>query len=524
MNVASLAAVSSLAHSLVQRPGAFLTVVSEAHARLFDGLGVDAAELYLADPAQDRLRLLAFFGQNKAPFAARQSFAFGEGLPGHAARDGRTVESKRSANDPRFLRPDVFAAGYEAVVAVPLPLPHGVLGVFCFATRDIARAEQAKGDTEQIAPLFAACLHSGLVSLGDKLKIELDAAGDAAFSAAEEGLFGAEGTVRPAKATNASCEGFSNCPVLTGAVCGAGACSFQEKTKANLCLPLFVGEEVAAVHSLGAKDPEQGAAPWLWMTRHSLGNWLAEGDAKPWLEISAFGRFDVRRNGVHLEPKDFKRRQAYVLLKLLVAQAGRAVSTDELCLALWPNEDPTDTIQRLHVTLNALRSTIEPEPHAQQVIVRDGASYAFAPTVPCFVDVQAFFAQAKLAFSQDGKSALAAATTALDLYKGPLLAEERYAGFAEIEREHCHETAVRLFMRMAELQRQSGDLGGQIATYLRLIALDECQFAAQEALVEALYAAGRLSEADMWRARLARLLQDDAPPSEGAVPLSECRR
>ncbi|MDL2344458.1 BTAD domain-containing putative transcriptional regulator [Deinococcus sp. MIMF12] len=500
--------------------------------------GMDAAELYLADPAQTCLMLSGYSGQDSGAFFERSVFAFGAGFPGLAAAGRGAVETAELGADTRFLRPGVPALGYRGFVGLPLLLPHAVVGVLTLATREPARLGAARAQLAFCAPLLAASLYAVMTSLGERtlervrqartprdralilLEDTLDAT--SALRASLRPLHGEAVETHPQQMVPCQANG---CPAGRGQVCVSGVrdlhCAAMPDTGTpgalhTVCLPVWDGGEVRAVASVqfpvrGAVGSE-AAAPLLWLSRFAAGELglspapaEAPAPAPLWLEIETFGAFRVRRGGEWLAPTDFQRRQAYQLFKLLVTRWGRPLHADELCAALWPGEEGGEkALARLHVTLNALRQVVEPRGERGQVIVRDGPSYRFAPTLPYRLDAEEFERRVREADAQQGAAAVAGYERALRLYRGHYLEDDPYADLFALERDYLRELAVRSLLRCAEEQEAAGHTQAALASYSHLLTLDPLHFEAHEAMIDVLVRRGQLGDA---RARWERYAQ-----------------
>ena len=86
--------------------------------------------------------------------------------------------------------------------------------------------------------------------------------------------------------------------------------------------------------------------------------WLHEAAAHHNIQIRTFGRFEVRVDGLTVSTAAWQSRQARDLLRTLVCRRGRAITRDQLCELLWPDEDPDRTRHRLSVLLSIVRGVI----------------------------------------------------------------------------------------------------------------------------------------------------------------------
>ncbi|RJF72393.1 GAF domain-containing protein [Deinococcus cavernae] len=527
-----LSTVSWAAETLNRDPRQLFHVVRVLLDDLRRFTGMDAAELYLADPQQKYLLLSGYAGKDQEAFFERSVFQFGEGFPGIAAQSREPVLTKTLESDHRYLREQVKALGYRCFISFPLVLPHAVVGVLNLASQQVGQAQEARRQLALISPLLAASLYAVMTSLSERTLERVRQAAtprERALALLEDGLLttsarrailhplrGADIETHPGQL--GPCAGLHACPAKQGEVCISGHaelhCEFQSAAGRLMCLPMWEGGQVTAVQTVqlpqeAAEVPTQTAAPLLWMGRLAYGVLGLEKDVPvqhaPWLSIETFGAFRVRRGGEVLSPKQFKRRQSYQLLKILVTRCGRAMSTDELCEALWPDE-PTDpkVLARLHVTLNVLRQVVEPDPERQQVILRDGNSYRFAPTTHCVLDAQELEALVRWGDAQAGLEAVATYAGALALYRGHFMEEDTYAEWCALERDYYRELMIRSLFRTAEIQEAAGLLPDTQATYSHILTLDPHRFEAYESLIDFLRQHGRSADAQVYLEKYAQ--------------------
>lgn len=523
MSADVLSTVSWAAATLNDDPRQLFHVVRVLLNDLQRFTGMDAAELYLADPEQSYVLLSGYAGKDQEAFFERSVFQFGEGFPGLAATLKEPVLTTTLESDDRYLRERVKTLGYQCFISYPLVLPHAVVGVLNLAARKAEPMEEARRNLALISPLLAASLYAVMTSLSERtLERVRKATGprERALALLEDGLRATDirrATLHPLHGADiethpgqmSPCTGFGQCPAKEGKVCISGHqelhCDFQPSADLLMCLPMWDDGQVTAVETVelphqATKVLTQTAAPLLWMNRLAYGavglEKIITPEEKPWLEIETFGAFRVRRDGVVLSPKDFKRRQSYQLFKILVTRFGRSFSTDELAAALWPNEDLNNKVlARLHVTLNALRHVVEPDSQEQQVILRDGASYRFAPSLSYDLDAERFEALIRKGDSESGLKAIDQYTKALTLYRGHFMEEDPYENWCVLERDYYSELAIRSLFRTAEIQEIGGLIADTQATYSRILALDPNRFEAYEALIGFLVSQGRKAEA-----------------------------
>lgn len=520
-----LASLSWAVRKLTNEPSRFFQTLQVFLAGLRKSLGMEAAELFLADPQERYLVLTAYDGVHREAFMEKPWFAWGEGYPGLVALGHQPLITHDLASDGRYLRQKVKRLGYKTYVCYPLELPQGLIGVLNLASRDPEVDDEALLDQlTLIGPMLASSLYTVLTRLGEKgllaiastLRRGAEAEGIEAFLAQATELSGAscvrlvlrdgrnlvQGRCEPPE-----CAQVERCPVWAGKVqgvkMGLEPCPFSDSGRPRYCLPLWSGGSVVGVQQFHfarpPQPPSQAVAPVLWLER--LGaealwpNPEPQAKQAPAVEIHTLGGLQVRRGGELLPTKAFGRRQALTLLKLLLAHRGQTLSREELCERLWPGEDPALTTPRFHVLLHGLRQALEPDPANPRVILREGEGYRFAPQIPCFLDVERFEQLLHQGDGLEGLAAIEAYRQALALYKGDFLADEPYADWVELERSYLRERAVGALFRMAGIAEGMNLPREAQEAYRRILTLDPWREEAYRALIEMLMFSGQELEA-----------------------------
>lgn len=216
-------------------------------------------------------------------------------------------------------------------------------------------------------------------------------------------------------------------------------------------------------------------------------------DRPPPRAIRTFGRFAVYRDGDEVPPTEWQSRKARDLLKLLVCRRGAVAVRDVLLEALWPDEDPGKTRNRLSVALNVLRGVLDPEGRfdADRFVVSDRDGLRLDLT-RVDVDVEVFLAKAKGAFeaartgTADARALLEEAEAA---YGGEFLEEDAFADWATPLRERVRSAYVDLLRALARTEQESDRF------HLRLLAVDPFDEDVHLDLVRMLSSTGRHGEA-----------------------------
>ncbi|MCL6525688.1 MAG: winged helix-turn-helix domain-containing protein [Thermaceae bacterium] len=533
-----LASLSWAVRKLTDEPERFFQTLQVFLAGLRKNLGMEAAELFLADPQERYLVLTAYDGVHREAFMEKPWFAWGEGYPGLVALGHRALVTHDLATDARYLRQKVKKLGYKTYVCYPLELPQGLIGVLNLASRDPQIDDEAL--LEQLSlmgPMLAASLYMVLTRLGERGLLSIAAAlrqghesqGLEAFLAQATTLSRAScvrlvlqdgRNLSQGRCEAPECPHVQQCPVWQGKVRGVKVglepCPHTAEGRLRYCLPLWSGGSVVGVQQFHfartPQPPSQAVAPILWLER--LGAealWPHSEQAEkesPLLEIHTLGGLQVRRRGELLSAKAFGRRQAYTLLKLLLAHRGQTLSKEELCECLWPGEDPRETQRRLHVLMHGLRQALETDPTQPQIVLREGEGYRFAPQVRYFLDLERFEALLHEGEGLEGTAALERYREALALYKGDFLSDEPYADWAELERSYLRERAVGTLFRVAQIAEALHLVHEAQSAYRRILTLDPWREEAYHALIGTMVLSGQEFEARslfaQYRARMER--------------------
>ena len=252
-------------------------------------------------------------------------------------------------------------------------------------------------------------------------------------------------------------------------------------------------------------------------TGQAAGILMAAGSLGPApIALQTLGGFRVLRRGEAVPPEAWKSKKARDLLKILIARRGKPVARDELIEALWPEEDPARTGNRLSVALSTLRAVLDPErtlPQDHYVAAVDGALRlsleAVEPDVESFLDTAEKGLRAHRTGSPDAVPVLELAEAA---YTGDFLEEDRYEDWAEALRNEARAVYVEVLRALAEAT-------GAARYYLRLIERDPYDEAAHLGLVAAHQSSGSHGEARRaYRTYVARMQEIGAEPVPFSAP------
>jgi DNA-binding SARP family transcriptional activator len=218
------------------------------------------------------------------------------------------------------------------------------------------------------------------------------------------------------------------------------------------------------------------------------------------LQIGCLGRLTVEGRDAPLNG-DWLNQRPGQLLKYLLCERRRLASADQISEALWPEAGAEESASRLRYNVHLLRDRIEPgrghRSPARFIVARRGG-YVFE-TNGVWIDADHFEREALAglaAFEQDLREAADShLRSALDLYEGGFLAEERYSEWALEERERLRELAGRALRAKIEVEVDSARLEQAAASARRLVELDPLDSDVQRLLIEICLRRGRRSEA-----------------------------
>ena len=208
---------------------------------------------------------------------------------------------------------------------------------------------------------------------------------------------------------------------------------------------------------------------------------------KPKITITTFGTLQVTRDELAVTESDWHTRQARQLLKILITERPRPVSTDLLIEILWPNSTPHAAATTLRSAINALRNVLEPDrPNRapSRYIVTQAPGYAFHLTPDIRLDVEEFERKLNLAHSTaDPALRLQLQEEAIALYADDYLVSDPYADWLQTERDRLRERFFNALLGVSELYAEGGHYADAITACRRMLARDEVRENAYQALM-----------------------------------------
>jgi DNA-binding SARP family transcriptional activator len=209
------------------------------------------------------------------------------------------------------------------------------------------------------------------------------------------------------------------------------------------------------------------------------------------LRISLLGEFGAAYDGAALDLGGPRQR---AVLALLVLSRGQTVSAERIIDSLWEDEPPTKAFPTMQSYVSHLRRRLEPGAAAHSragVIVRQGRGYAVRLPADA-VDAWRF----EQLLSPDGQSdAVGRLTEALDLWRGPALAEYAEQPWAQPEITRLEELRSVARERLAAARLERGEAAVLVAELEALVAEQPLREERWRLLALALYRAHRQADA-----------------------------
>ncbi|MGH3859166.1 AfsR/SARP family transcriptional regulator, partial [Actinokineospora sp.] len=202
------------------------------------------------------------------------------------------------------------------------------------------------------------------------------------------------------------------------------------------------------------------------------------------LHIWLLGGFRVALGGQEVPEAAWRLRKARAIVKVLALTPGRRLHREQLADALWPDLPVAAAANQLRKALHEVRQVLGADSVGS---VGDQLSLHAD-----FVDVSAF-ETALLAARRSGEPA--AYQSAVDLYRGDLLPEDRYEEWAEPHADRLRRQAHEFLVEWAALLEARADVDAAITALRRVLADEPSHEEAGAAVMRLQALAGRRSSA-----------------------------
>jgi predicted ATPase/DNA-binding SARP family transcriptional activator len=269
---------------------------------------------------------------------------------------------------------------------------------------------------------------------------------------------------------------------------------------------------------------KRGFAPGADDSREAIVGQHAEtlSDAHPGgtaqLAIWLLGGFRVTFSGRVIDEDGWRLRKSRGVVKLLALAPNHRLLRERVVDLLWPESDPEAAASSFHRALYVARRALEQAgANASSALHLQNDVLSLSPRIPCWVDVDAF--EAASAEARRGQEP-AAYRTALDLYAGDLLPEDRYEDWAQPRRDALRQLYLALVADLAQLYEDHGEHAAAITTLQQLLGQDPAQEETHRRLMRLYALTGRRQQALRQFQALEEALRRDI----GAGPDAESQR
>lgn len=264
--------------------------------------------------------------------------------------------------------------------------------------------------------------------------------------------------------------------------------------------------------------------PYAAASHHQRGDDHVQPGAAPALRILLLGSFRIMLGEQTVSASSWRLQKASSLVKLLALASGHRMHREQIMELLWPDLEPAAAANNLYYALHVARRALAGErgrSHSVTTVLRfEHHVLSLHPAVSLWIDVDVFERAAAAALaSQD----IALHQTALDLYTGDLLPEDRYEDWCISRREALRETHLALLHALATLHEQRHAYQPAIELLQRALAADPTREDAHAALMRTYALAGHRIQALHQYAQLKEMLRRelDAEPDQESQRLHE---
>lgn len=216
--------------------------------------------------------------------------------------------------------------------------------------------------------------------------------------------------------------------------------------------------------------------------------------------VRLLGTFSVQRFDEVLTPEHWKRKKARDIFKFLVTRHRRAVTVDELAIAVWGDDvDVESILPTLQNGMSAIRTALEPDIKPRQpstyLLFRDG-TYTLDLGDDAEIDLLSFDRLLRAALDADEGEKINLLRQATDLYSGDLLPDDRFEAWTTSLRDETKHRCIEAMTELSELYYAHGNIAAGTAVARRILDLDDTYEDAYEILFANLAAEGRYADAE----------------------------
>jgi DNA-binding SARP family transcriptional activator len=228
------------------------------------------------------------------------------------------------------------------------------------------------------------------------------------------------------------------------------------------------------------------------------------------LRIDLLGGFRVAAGGVPMAQSSWRLRKPRALVTLLALTPEHTIHREQAIEALWPERDPGAASNNLRQALFVARRALDScgEDGAARIELT-GERLTLASD-RLRIDVEEF---EQAAANAERNPSIERHRTAIDLYRGELLPEDRFDAWATGRREALRERHLGLLIGLARLEEDAGDHAAAIASLQQALLDDPLHERAHRELMRIYALTGRrqraMAQFHLLRESLRREFEDE---------------
>lgn len=174
------------------------------------------------------------------------------------------------------------------------------------------------------------------------------------------------------------------------------------------------------------------------------------------MRVVLLGSFQVWLGERAVEPSAWRLNKAKDVIKLLALARGNRMQRDQVLELLWPDRAPDSAVNNLYQVLHAARRAIDSVDGDGHALLRlEAETLTLCRDDALWVDADEFESSARRALASHLRSDY---DTALELYSGELLPDDRYADWAAGRRESLHRLNLELMRGLARALEDAGEM------------------------------------------------------------------
>jgi predicted ATPase/DNA-binding SARP family transcriptional activator/DNA-binding CsgD family transcriptional regulator len=222
------------------------------------------------------------------------------------------------------------------------------------------------------------------------------------------------------------------------------------------------------------------------------------------VRIRLLGGFSVSVGSRTIEEGGWRLRKAANLVKMLALSQGHRMHREQVMDVLWPELGSGAAANNLRHILHVARRAFDRDPSAgSHYLNLHGDQMTLCPDGQLWVDAEAFEEAAAAARrSQDP----AAYRTAIELYSGEFLPDNRYEEWVEVRREELRRLLLALLVELAGHYEERGEYGPAVEALRRVVAEEPTLEEAHASLMRLYALSNRRGEALAQYGRLREVL------------------